>query len=160
MIRYREGKYADAAHDFEEALRLDPHSDLRHRNLGDAYQRLGQAARALTCYRRAAELAREQLQNDPRDTLTMAKLAVYEAKLHHPREASRLAAEALAKDPTNAEVLYRIAVTNALVGRPDAAVAFLAQALDHGYSIALARQDDDLAGLKQSPAYQKVLRRP
>jgi serine/threonine-protein kinase len=160
LIHYREGKYREAAHAFEEALRLDPNTDLRHRNLGDAYQRLGQATRALGCYRRAAELAREKLRTNPRDTDTMAKLAVYEAKLRHWAEADRLTREALAKGPASGAVLYRVAVVNALAGRSGESVAFLERALQQGYSMTFAREDDDLAGLRSNPTYKRLLAQP
>ena len=52
-----------------------------HRNLGDAYERLGEAARARQAWRKAVELSEEALQVNPEDAQVLSRIAVYEAKL-------------------------------------------------------------------------------
>ena len=70
----------------------------------------------VAAYRRAVEVSREALRANPRDAPTMARLAVYLAKLGKFAEAKDLASEAVAIAPTSGDVLYRQAVVLALSG--------------------------------------------
>jgi len=156
-LYYREGRFAESVGAFSEALKVDSNSALRHRNLGDAYRKVGEEAKAIDSYRKAVDLSREALRANPRDAVTVAKLAVYEAKLGKSREAATDIARAIALAPTSADVLYREAVVLALSGKRDEGLRALEAALAHGYSVALAKDDDDLARLRSSSRYQKLI---
>src|SRR5689334_20484130 len=52
----REKRLREAIDCFEQALRLDPHFAVAHRNLGYARELLGDLSGALDAYRRAVEL--------------------------------------------------------------------------------------------------------
>ncbi len=156
-IHYGAGLYEKAAQAYEKAIALDPTSPARHRNLGDAYRRLGQAEKARQGYARARELTLAMLSVNPKDARALGMVAVYEAKLGRFAEAIRHAAEAVALRPTDGEVLYRQAVVQALAGHFPEAIAALQRALRHGYSATVAKGDEDLAGLRSRPEYDKVL---
>src|SRR5207249_6671205 len=94
-LYYREGRFPESVDAFSQALELDPNSALRHRNLGDAYRKVGEEARAIVSYRRAVDLSREALRANPRDAVTVAKLAVYEAKLGSFEDAKAHVSEAV-----------------------------------------------------------------
>jgi len=153
---YLERRYADAAGAFEKAAQLAPKSPIKHRNLGDAYERLGQVEKAKEAYRRGVELCNEELKTNPHDGRMLSMLAVYEAKLGDHSAASRHASAAIAVSPRMADVLYRRAVVLALAGRVDESMAALEQALTSGYSAKLARADDDLARLRPRPEFQRL----
>ena len=87
----------------------------------------------------------------------MAWLAVYQAKLSDCVSAARSSGSALSVSPAVADVLYSRAVVNALCGRPDEALAALRQALAKGYSAEFAKNDDDLATLRQRPGYEQLV---
>jgi tetratricopeptide (TPR) repeat protein len=53
-IYYEAGRYPDAAREFEEAFRLSRRSEFLY-NMGHAYDRVGDAVRALSAYRRFRE---------------------------------------------------------------------------------------------------------
>jgi tetratricopeptide (TPR) repeat protein len=159
-LYYRSGRLAESVSAFSEALKLDPSSALRHRNLGDAYRKLGESSKARAAYRRAVELSREALHANPHDAATIARLAVYLAKLGEYAEARSLASEAVAIAPTSGDVRYRQAVVLALCGNRPESVQALEAALSHGYSVALARQDDDLSTLLGDHSFQKLTSEP
>ena len=156
VLHYEEGRYAEAAASFHQAVTLEPGSPAKHRNLGDAYMRLGRRRDARAAYERAVDLSRQQLNENPGDPPTIARLAVYEAKLGQHAVALALIRQAATTAPASAEVLYRVAVVHALAGRSEDGVRALEQALQLGYSVELARQDEDLAALRGHEAYQRI----
>jgi tetratricopeptide (TPR) repeat protein len=156
-LYYGEGRYADAARAYTEAIRLEPNSALKHRNLGDVFRKLGEHAKARAAYEKAAELSIEQLKVNPRDALTMARLGVYEAKLGKYFDAVRHVEQAATINPQSGEVLYRKAVVYALAKQPEKSLAALDEALRNGYSPAFAREDDDLAIVKSTARYRALL---
>jgi serine/threonine-protein kinase len=156
VVLYAEGRYAEAAQAFEEAVKLSPLDPAKHRNVGDAYQRMGQSNRAKPAYTRAVELCRDQLRTNPRDGRTLAQLAVYEAKLGSVDAAVRHADEAVALGPHMPDVHYRKAVVLALAGRPEESLRALDQAINRGYSRRLAQEDDDLASLRGHAEFIKM----
>ncbi len=156
-IAYAEGRYEDAVHAYEEAVRLAPARALLRRNLGDAYQKLQRKAEAKTAYLKAIELAEEALKVNPNDSTTVSQLGVYYAKAAAPAEAERYASRAVQMNPASPEVLYRRAVVLALIGQSDAAIGQLSEAIEKGYAVHLAREDDDLASLRPLRAFQLLL---
>jgi eukaryotic-like serine/threonine-protein kinase len=157
-IHYTEGRYAEAARAFEEAVRLGPKNDVSHRNLGDAYLKLGQREKARAEYERASALSDELLKVNPKDAPTLASHAVYEAKLGRNLQAIRHIEAAVAERPGDVEVLYKRAVVYALAGRSADAERALEGALTKGYSRALARNDDDLSAIVRLPRVQELLK--
>jgi tetratricopeptide (TPR) repeat protein/TolB-like protein len=156
VVLYAEGRYTEAAESFEEAVRLSPNDPAKHRNVGDAYQRLGQSARARRAYARAVELCQGQLRTNPRDARTLAQLAVYEGKLGRVQDSVRHADEAVALGSHMPDVHYRRAVVLALAGRADDSLRALEHAIDKGYSRRLAQEDDDLASLRARPDFARL----
>ncbi|HSR54252.1 MAG TPA: tetratricopeptide repeat protein [Acidobacteriota bacterium] len=156
-IHYRRGEFEKAVRNYEEALQLHPRRVATLRNLGDAYTRLGQADQAEDCYQRAVDLIGESLQVNAKDARQLGLLALLEAKLGQRQQALRHAEEAVSLAPGDNQVLYRRAVVSALCGKREAALRYLKDALDRGYSLSEAQLDDDLAVLKNSPAFQRLL---
>jgi tetratricopeptide (TPR) repeat protein len=157
-ILYSEGRYAEAATAFKKAVLLGPRSPVAHRNLGDAYQKLGQRGQARAEYRNALDLGREQLKVNPRDPLQLSQCAVYLAKLGRSAEALELVSAAAAVGANNVDVVYGRAVVHALLGQQADAVLWLDRALSQGYSRALASGDDDLASIRTLPKVEAMLR--
>jgi len=150
----------EAAHAFEEAVRLAPRSPAKHRNLGDVYAKLGAGAMARKAYQRAAELCRDELHTNPRDGRLLSMLAVYEAKMGRHDDAGRHASEAVALATTVADVVYRRAVVLALGGRAADSLSALEQAFALGYSRSMANDDDDLNSLRASGRFKRLLAGP
>jgi Flp pilus assembly protein TadD len=138
-------------------VRLSPNAPIKHRNLGDAYARLGEPERARLAYGRAVELCEEQLRTNAQDARTLSMLGVYEAKLGRITRARAHADEAVSFGPQMADVVYRRAVVLALADRPGDAVATLEQALRLGYSASAARADEDLALLHDRSDFKRMV---
>jgi hypothetical protein len=98
------------------------------------------------------------LRVNPKDAEVLGMLAVYEAKLARRAQGHRHAAEALSLRPSDPGLLYRKAVVHALAGEQKEALGALEEALGRGYSVALAREDDDLATLQSLPLFQKLMK--
>jgi eukaryotic-like serine/threonine-protein kinase len=155
-LYYSEGRYRDALDAYQHALRLAPQEPVAHRNVADAYRRLGLTDKAHDAYSAAARLTRAALRVNPQDALTRAKLAVYEAKLGQHEEAAREIERAVVLSPRDFEVLYRQAVVLALAGRQKESAAALERAIANGFSRDFAREDEDLAPLRRQADYRAI----
>jgi len=155
-----EGRYQEAAALLKRAVALDPGSWVKHGNLGDTYRRLGLVTEAADEYRQAADLSQRQLEVNDRDTETLARHAVYDAKLGRSAKALRHARRASELAPESAMVLYKGAVVHSLLGRRGAAVEWLRRAIEKGYSRSAARDDVDLESIKKAPEVAALLKAP
>src|SRR5262249_51370893 len=90
-IHYAEGHFAEAADAFARAVALVPTAPRLHRNLGDAYRRLGRVDESRVAYREAIRLTEKELEINPRDGRNWSRLAVYHSKLGEPAEAATAA---------------------------------------------------------------------
>ena len=156
-----QGQYEEAATAFEDALRLEP-TPLRLIYLGNTYARLGRRDDARERYLRAVELCQSMLRVNRSDTQALSLLAWAETQLGRRDEARGHLAEAIALVPTDPDVLYRKAIILTTLGQPAEAVVALRGALERGYSPVLARQDPDLAPLRDRPDFKTLVgeRRP
>ena len=156
-----EGRDKEAAAAFEEALRLEP-TPVKAVSLGRVYARLGQRAPAEAQYARAVELSQSQLRVNPNDAQALSTLAWAESLLGRRPAAERHLAEALALNPSSAEVLYRKAVVEVGWGETTAGILALKEAIRHGWSAPLARQDLELASVRDHPGFRELVdnRRP
>jgi serine/threonine-protein kinase len=154
---YRLGRFGDAVNAYERALRLDAKSPTLHGNLGDAYVRLGRKADAAVEFTAARELALAALRVNDKDARIMSRVAAFEAKLGLRAEAAAHAAQAVALAPRDADVHYKQAVVAALIGDRTTALRALNDALTLGIKADDARNDYDLATLKDSPEFDALL---
>jgi serine/threonine protein kinase/tetratricopeptide (TPR) repeat protein len=145
---YSQHQFAEAADAYLKALALDPTSHASHRNLGDVYQRLGRTQDARKEYTTAVEITDRMLQVNAKDALTLSQRGLYEAKLGRRDAADTDAAAAVALAPANPQVIYNQAGVYALAGKREAALKALKDALAHGASESVAREDDDLQSIR------------
>jgi eukaryotic-like serine/threonine-protein kinase len=155
---YVKHRYAEAADAFAEFVRLDPGAPVARRNLGDAYFRLGRKAEARASYLKAVQLSEGMLRVNAKDATTRAIAAACLAKLGRKAEAQRWVAEAVALSPNDGEVLYQQAIVLSLSGKLETAITALDSAFQHGYSRAIARDDDDLDALRAYPGFETLVR--
>jgi Flp pilus assembly protein TadD len=88
------------------------------------------------------------LQVNAKDALTLSQRGLYEAKLSRQDAADTDAAAAVALAPANPQVIYNQAAVYALAGKREAALKALKDALAHGASESVAREDDDLQSIR------------
>jgi tetratricopeptide (TPR) repeat protein/TolB-like protein len=157
---YGAARYTDAIEAWNRALAIAPKSVLYHRNIGDAYRRLRQPARAAAAYEKAIAIGEELLKVNPQDVDTIALTAVCEAKAGRKAAAVRHAAEALALAPASRLALQRSAEVHALVGDRKAALKDLAAAIERGYMRSIARTNDEFESLRNDLAFQALVAEP
>ena len=158
-VYYARGKLADAVRAYEEAARLEPASGTIRRSLGDARAKAGDAAGARADWRSAIDRSRAALKVNPRDPRQLKNVAICLAKLGEREEALRAAATALEAGPASADTHYGVAVVQALLGNTKEALVLLGKAFELGASPSLAKQDDDLASLRTTPGFEKLVGR-
>src|SRR5262249_5944364 len=142
-IHYDRGEFREAVSAYEQSVARDPGSAIMRRNLGDAYEALGDTQKTRDAYAKAVELSSALLQVNPRDARTLALKALCEAKIGSREAAVRDIDAAMTIAPTDKEVLYKKAVVELLTGGAATALSALADAIAHGYSVALVAADRD-----------------
>ncbi len=120
---------------WEHALRVTAPNPVALNNLGQAYARLGDEARAVSCFR-------EALASDPSHAPARLNLGLALAARQQYDEAIREYRAVVAGDPANAEAHYRLGHALALQGKLGEAVAEYEEALrlDPGHVQALAKR--------------------
>jgi serine/threonine-protein kinase len=156
-LYHKHGRYEEAVAAYRAAINLRPNNAIAHRNLGDAYQRLRRSEDARAAYRQAVLLAEAHLKVNPRDTLEMARLAVYLAKAGESARARQAAARALGAAPADVQVLYRSAVVETLLGDHEAALSRLQQAVKGGFSRTQIAEEEDFVALKDLPDFRALV---
>lgn len=155
-IHYWRGETAKAIAAYERAIALAPNQPDLYANLGDVLRKTGQSARAADNYRRAIVEARKALSVNANDPLSIAGLALYQAKLGQKDAAASSIELASTLSPEDGEVLYVRAVVHALAGNTAAACEATGAALTHGKSAEEVRRADELKSLKGCPAYDHL----
>lgn len=154
---YEAGRFDEALKAYQESIVRDATRPLAHRNIGDVYARLGQAAKARASYEAAIAAAERLVKVNPNDAITIAVIALCEVKLGRNAAAERHAAEALALRPKDREVVLKNAEVFAHLQQRDRAVDYLRQAIALGYDAASARKNSELASLQKLPAFESVI---
>ena len=131
-IYYRNREYEKAADSYQKAISLRPNFRETHRNLGDAYSKLGREVDARRAYLEAVRRAEADLTVNPRDPRALAALAVYLQKLQKTSEATHRLEQAMSIAQGDIQVLRRAAQVHALAKRPEAALHALDGALANG----------------------------
>jgi serine/threonine-protein kinase len=152
-------RYPEAVKAFEQAATLNPNDAITVGNLADGLRWSGDRDRAREMYVKAIALAYKDLQVNPKDSTTLAMVALYHAKTGNAASASDFIRKARAVDPANPAIFYYEAVVHALAGRQQPALTSLERALQGGYSAREAAEDPELQSLSKSEAFGHLLRR-
>lgn len=151
------GRYDDAVKNFEEAVALSPKNEQLMGNLADAYRASGKAQQAAATYEKAIALAYAQLQVNPRDASTMADLALYYAKKGDANQGQQYIRQARAIDASDLQLIYEEGQIYALGGKESEAIRALREAFQKGYPPEEAQNDPELASLKNSAPFGKLI---
>lgn len=156
-IYYGQGEFSKAANAYEASLLIQPLRALTHRNLGDAYLRLGRKEDALKAYRQAVMRAQADVGISPADARAWARLAVYQAKAGDDAAARKSLASAERLAPRDEQVQLRVGVVNALAGRNAAALDAIERALAGGISSRAVELEEDFAKLRPLPRFAALV---
>jgi serine/threonine protein kinase/tetratricopeptide (TPR) repeat protein len=160
MLHHNRGDYAKAVAAYERAVAMRPNVAAGHRNVGDAYARMGRSGDAQRAYARAVERAEADLLVNPKSARNLAALAVYLVKAGRSRDADARIEGALAIAPDDLTVRYRAAVVSSLRGDRDRALAQISDLIKRGYSTSAIRDEEDFALLRNNSEFQKLVHTP
>ena len=159
-VYWFQGRYSDAVPLMEKAFEMEPNNYLFAGNLAEAYWWVSEYKdKAADVYRRAIELADQQLAVNPDDPNIQGNLGSYHAKLHEPDKALKHIAQARRLAPMDPKILIKSAFVYAVTGKTEQALGALDLALQAGYSIFEIRRAPDLAELRKDPRYLELDRR-
>jgi tetratricopeptide (TPR) repeat protein len=157
VVTLYSGNSAEAVKLLEEAAKLGPKNHLNFGNLGDAYNEIGQTAKATEAYQKAIELAYGAWKLNSKDAVTLGSLALYYAKKGDFSQAATFIARARAIDPNDNGLMYEEGVINHLAGRDAEALVELKLSFDQGYPARVAENEFALRTLRTNPEFQKLL---
>lgn len=159
MFYYYAGQFQQAA---DMQLKALEYAETDHRiwgRLAESYRFIsGQESLSHFAYKRAAELARDNLNINNEDWYTRAMLGLYLVHLSEPTEGMELLEKAIEQSQRNSEILYFKALAVLKKEDTEQAIVLLeeAVALEQYYRQFIAL-DPDLKGLKDDPRFIALL---
>ena len=126
-------------------------------NFGDALRRTADGgARAVEAYRRAIQLASDELQAAPTSD-TRALRALYRARAGDHDDARADLKQLGGMEDLAAETLYVTALASEALGERVAAIEALRRAIGAGHSVDELQRDPELTELRADPAYHRMM---
>jgi serine/threonine protein kinase/tetratricopeptide (TPR) repeat protein len=156
-VHYDEKRYDAALAAFLQAAKDAPNDGVLRGNVGDAYARLNRRDEARQAWREAITLEQKTLAVNPSDANTLARIALWEAKLGERADAEGHITRALTLAAGDAEVVYYSAVVRALAGDSERALTSLEQAVKNGYSATTVERDRDLDTIRNTPRFRALV---
>lgn len=156
---YYAGKFEDAAEMQRQALTYAPDDHRVWGRLAESYRFIpDKSAESIEAYRRAADLAKENLQINDSDWRTRGLLAIYLAHSSRPDEALQQANNALTVSRQSPEALYYLALVHLQADDRESALQALEQAVaaDEQYR-QLIESDPDLAVLRGNERFDRLI---
>ncbi len=151
-------KFDEAAHSFEEGLKIEKNNWLGWGNLGDAYYWApGKRSQAGDAYREAIRLVDEKLRDDPHNARMWALRATYEAMTDNKAEALASLQQAMSVEPVGSSVHFRAALVFNHFGDSDRTLQALRKATAAGLPGSMLSDTPDFDHLRADPRFQAIL---
>jgi eukaryotic-like serine/threonine-protein kinase len=156
-IQYNQTRYADAARNFERAIKLNERDYELWRNLAETYRWIpDEKEKAKDAYTKAADLGEERRRVNPRDGTILKNLAEIYARIGNRSAALPLLEQAIKSSPTDVNVMMSAAsIYDSLHDRAKA-LEWVGKALRNGYPIEKIDSDPQLADLRADPRFQTM----
>jgi serine/threonine-protein kinase len=139
--------YAHAAEAGKEALKIDPNRYITWGNLGEALYYSGAKAEAATNYRKAIELATEELKVNPHDSYILSNVANYYSMLGQKQQALDYLQKSLQYGKNDKEILITAAFVYNQLGETGLALEWLQKAVTAGYPMDQVKNEPGLQNL-------------
>jgi serine/threonine protein kinase/tetratricopeptide (TPR) repeat protein len=151
-------RFAESAHTYEQAVKLNPVDYELWGNLGDAYYWTPkEQLQAPQAYLKAISLANAALGVNPRDAVILCNLALYHAMLREKDPAIAFLRKALTLDPGNSDFLFKAAEVYNQFGMTEPAFAALQDSIKQGYSRFFARDHPIFGNWKTDPRFRNLV---
>jgi len=147
-------QYADAAADFEQAVKLDDKNYEMWGNLGDAYYwASGRRQEAAAAYATAISLGETHLRLNPNDAQLLGYLAEYHAMYGERELAHKRLQASLRLQPKSPDMLLNAGIVYQQLGETNLALDALEKAVALGISPELLRDTPNFAALGNNPRF-------
>ena len=152
-------KMNEAADAYQQSVKLDPKQYVAWGNLASAQYYSGSKQNGLDSYRKASELASDELKVNSHDVDVLSDLAQYYAMLGNKEQALQYLRQALQYGHSEKELLASAAQVHNQLGETGLALEWMNKAIQAGYS---ARKFQDLVAFRNlvdNPTYQEIVGR-
>ena len=150
-------QFKEAAHTYEEAVRLDPDAYDAWGDLGDAYYWTpDERNRAPQAYEKAISLAQQELKINPADALLVSYIATYQAMLNRRSAALESLQLSLKSSPKDPELMFNAALVYNQLGETGPALDWLARAVAAGYATKNLRNTPNFSNLQGDQRFEKL----
>ncbi len=157
---YFQGKYNEAVAAFQRAVDINANAYQRWGNLGDAVRMVEPgSARMHESYRRALQLAQEELAKRPDDLNIRSSVALFLIRDGQREPALAELDRVMSAGAQIPAVLFKAALVAELAGERARALGLLGQALDAGYRLREISAEPDLVNLRADPGYHRLVAR-
>jgi serine/threonine-protein kinase len=151
-------QFDGAAKNYSEATKLNDQNYVIWGNLGDSFYYSGKRADARLAYEKAASLAGQRLEVNPRDSSILSDIAGYYAMLGRRQEAFSYLEKALAlSDKKDPDVLFEAALVHNQLGETSIALQWLEKARGAGFSPTTISDAPALDNLHGNAQFQAVV---
>jgi len=158
-MSFYSGRFEEDAAYCQKAIALRPKKYDYWGNLADAYRLIpAEAGKAPETYRKAIDLAEEQLNTTPSDTDPLPWLAVYYGRLNDRKRAFAFLEKALPANPDDVDTLLNAALIHLQFGERDEALRWLKRAVAKGYPREQLLANVDLNGLHSDAQFPLLLK--
>jgi tetratricopeptide (TPR) repeat protein len=156
-LQFERKRFAEAAGSLDRAVALRPgHAEL-WRNLAGAYALVpGGGDKAKAAFEQARQLGEGQLATNPKDPDLLMLVADCETMTGRAAAARTHAEQALKLAPGNVNLQVEAAVVFDRLGDRKQAIVSLERAVSGGYPVARLEKREDLAGVRQDPAWREL----
>ncbi len=148
--------YAEVVSADEEAIKLNPRQFITWGNLGEARYYTGARNEAMAAYRKAVELANEELKVNPHDPDVLSNLANYYSMLGDRDHALLYLQQALQYGHNDKEILVDAASVYNHLGETGVAVEWLGKAVQAGYPVSRITGNPEFRNLNDNPGYRQL----
>jgi serine/threonine-protein kinase len=159
-VYWNQHDYGQAATNYEQALKINDKQYVTWGNLGEARYYAGAKSEAMPAYRKAAELAAEELKVNPHDTDVLGDLANYYSMMGQKKESLDYLEQALQYGRNDKQVLAVAAMVHNQLGETGLALEWLSKAVQAGYPRDDLRTVPAFISLSSNPRFQELMTKP
>jgi tetratricopeptide (TPR) repeat protein/TolB-like protein/predicted Ser/Thr protein kinase len=159
-LEFYEGRYAEAAELYQQALAMDDSDYQAWNSLGEALRFSGAGAdRTRTAYAEAAKRARPRLEADPDNLSLLVDMASFDAQLGDPTAARDLIARATSREITDPNLMFSLAAVQEELGDRDEALRWIDRCVEGGFPLSVIEDYPGFRKLKNDPRFEQLRRR-
>lgn len=150
-------KQQESAAAYAEAVKLDPKQYVAWANLGYAQYYGTEKQQSQSSYRKAIELAQEELKVNPHDPEILSDMSQYYSMLGDKKMALQCLQQSLQYGHNDKGLLASAAQVYNQVGETGLALEWMSKAIQAGYSAAKFRDLEGFKNLVDNPQYQQIV---